>query len=116
MPASSVDDQEDEMPPVGTSHPTPQLPDVSPVSSTPEARVQERVDTTESPQGRSLFRKWLQRKSNGDPTSPKPRRLSGKSREAAGARSPSHLPARVNATKGPSWMAAGKRKPVRALP
>ena len=58
-----------------------------------------------------MFRKWLR-----GPTSPKPGRRFGKSREAADPRSPSHSSPRVDATdEGPSWMAAARRRPVSAL-
>ena len=63
-----------------------------------------------------MFKRWLQtrfRKSNKDPASHKPDRLSGKSRQPGDPQPPPHLPARVDATnEGPSWIAAGKRKRV----
>ena len=76
--ASSVDAQEDETPRVGSSHPIPQSSDFP-----PEGRAQENLDTVESPRGHSIFRKWLPKKTERGPMSPKPGRLSGKSREAA---------------------------------
>ena len=114
---ASADPREDEIPPVGASHAIPPSPFASAVTSTPEVRAEQNIDTVTSPQSRSLFKKWLHGtwKSNKGPTPPRPSRLSGKSREPAGPPSPSHSPARVNATKGPSWMAAGKRRPVSVL-
>ena len=115
--ASSADVQEDKIPPVGSSHLMSQSSNFPPVTSTPEGRAQENLDTVESPQGHSIFRKWLQSMTKRGPTSPKPRRLSGKSREPADPQAPSHSPARVNATnEGPSWMAAGRPKAVSAVP
>ena len=101
--ASHTDAQEDEIPQVGLSHPISQ----------PEANL----ETAESPRGRSIFLKWLQKKSNGGSVLPKPDRLSGKSRQPADCPSPSDTSPRVDLTnEGPSWMAAGRCKAVSALP
>ena len=105
--ASSEDPREDEIPPVGSSRVISRSSEVLPETSTPKAQLKEKLDTIESPQGGSIFKKWLPRKSDKDPTSHKPE----------DRHSPSDSPMRVDATsEGPSWMAAGKRKRVSALP
>ena len=98
--ASSDHPPEDEIPPVGPS-------EILPATSTPKVQPKEKSDTVESPQGGSIFKKWLPRKSDKDPTSHKP----------DDRQSPSDPPVGIDATnEGPSWMAAGKRKRVSALP
>ena len=109
------DDIRAQMPP--GSSPAISLPsDAPPVIFIPEAPAQEHPATVESPQGRSIFKKWLQKMSNKSQGSHKLRR-SGKSREPVDRQSPSHSPARVdNRQEGPSRMAASRPKTVSAVP
>ncbi|KAH0837803.1 WD40-repeat-containing domain protein [Lanmaoa asiatica] len=79
--------------------------DVPPTMSPPEARLEE---NPKPPQGHSIFKKWLKRKSIKGPTLHKPDRLSSRECEPVDRRSHTHSPARVD--EGPSWMAAGQRK------
>ena len=113
-PASSADPWGDEIPPVGSYHARSQSTDAPPVTSLPEAHAQENIVTVESPQGRSIFKKWLQGMGVKGPASHKPDRRPGKSREPADRRFLSHSPARVD--EGPSRMAAGQPTPVNAVP
>ena len=105
--ASSDHPQEDETPPAGPSHPISEPSNLPPVTP---LEAHENPDIVELPRARSIFRKWLPNKNIGRP---KTGRLFGKSREPADARSPSHSSPRVD--KGPSWMAAARRRPVSAL-
>ena len=114
-PASSINDWDDEIPRVGSSHPVPQSLDVPPATSPTEVCAREDFDSVKPPRVLSIFNKWLQRKNNKDSTSHEPNRLSGKSRQSADRRPP-RSPTKVDATNdGPSWMAAGKRKRVSTL-
>ena len=84
------------MPLAGSSHAISQFSDAPP----------ENLDAVVSPYGRSIFKKWLQRKCNKDPTSHEPNQLSRQSCQPADRRSPSHSPARVDDRhEGPSRMA-----------
>ena len=114
--ASSADVREDDIPPVGSSHAVPQSLDSPPATSPPEARAQENVDTVVSPHGRSIFKKWFQRKGKQGPASHKPDRRS-KPGKPADRRSPAHPPTRADDNhEGPSWMAAAQPTPVSAIP
>lgn len=116
-PATSVDPREDEILPVGSSHPIPQPSNALPVTYPPEARAEENPDSFESPQRRSIFKKWLQRKNDKDPVSYKLDRPSGTSRKPANRRLSSNLPPGVDVTnEGPSRMAAAQRRAVSAPP
>ena len=118
-PGSSVH-HEDEVPPPDASHAVPQLSDTTPVIYPPFPRAEENIDAVESSHGITKIKKWIQiriKKSNKDPTSHKPDRVTTKARRPADPRPPSQSPARVNATnEGPSRMAAGQRVPVSTLP
>ena len=101
-------------PPLESSHAISRLSGAIPVTSHSEARPEANLDILESSQGHSIFKKWLWRKNNKHPASPKPDRPSAKSHEP---RPRLQSPARENvAVEGPSTMAAGKREPVSALP
>ena len=114
-PTSSGHLREDEILPASSSHHVSQS-DFPPVTSPLEARAQEHSDTVDPPRARSIFNKWLQRKSTRGPTVPKPGRLFGKSREPADPRSPSDPPARIeDRHEGPSRMAAAQPTPVSSL-
>ena len=111
-PSSSDHSWDDKIPPVGSSRVIPQSSDPPQVISTPEARPQENVDAVESLQGRSIFKKWLQRKSDDDSTSHKPNQPFRKSHQPNERQSPSELPVRVDATyEGPSRMAVSALPP-----
>ena len=114
-PDSSDHSLEDEIraqvPPVGSSPAISRPSDAPPVTFTPEAPAQENIDTVESPQGRSILKRWLQKMGN------KNQGRSGKSREYVDRRSPSPSPPRVvNRPEGPSRMAASQPKTVSAVP
>lgn len=115
-PLSPTDLREDEIPQAGPSHPISQSLDFPPVISTPVACGEQNLAAVEPPRGRTIFRQWLRRMGNRGPTLPQLGRLSGKSRKPADPRSPSHSSPRVDATKGPSLMAAGRPKTVSAVP
>ena len=103
--ASSSDSQQDEAPQLGPSHPISQA-DALPVPSTSETHPKGDLNTVESPQGGSIFKRWLQRKGNKGPASHKPNRRSGKARRPASLQPPSHSKVRPDTTnEGPSWMA-----------
>ena len=105
------------MPPVDSSRAISRPLEAPPVASIPEAPAQETVDNVESPQRRSIFKKWFQRKGNEVLALHKLDRRSKKSRESAGRQSPSHSPARAHdRQKGPSTMAASRPKTVSAIP
>ena len=115
--SSSSNPREDEVLPVGSSHAISQSSNAQPMTSPPEARAEENVDTVESSNRRSILKKWLQRKSEKSSAPHKPDRLSGKSRKPADHPSPSHSPSRVDDRhEGPSTMAAGQRKRVSVCP
>ena len=103
--ASSSDPHEDEAAPVGQSQ-IISPSDAIPEPSASESRSEGNLDPVESPRGRSTIKKWLQKRGNKNLAPDKPDRLSGKSREIADHRSPSHSPARVDdRQEGPSTMA-----------
>ena len=103
--ASSADPREDGAPPQGPSHPTSQADALS-VPSISGTRPEGNIDTVESPQRRSIFKRWLQQTGNKDPASHKPDCRSGKSREPADHRPPSYSAVRPDITnEGPSRMA-----------
>ena len=113
-PALSADTHDEEIVPAGSSLAMPQSSGVLPADSPAEVHAQEIV---KSPQGLSIFKKWLQRKNTKGPASHKPDRRSGKSRESVDRRATSHSPAREDDRhEEPSWMAAGRPKTVSAVP
>ena len=117
-PGSSTH-REDEVPPLEASYAVPQLSDAIPVTYPPLTRTEEHLDTVESSQGISKFKKWLQMrmKNNKDLTLHEPNRVPEKSCRPADGPSPSQSAARVDArNEGPSWMAAGIRVRVSTLP
>ena len=114
-PASSADTREDEVPPVGSPHITSQSLVDLPVTSNPETRPEENIESSKG----NVMKRWLQtrlKKSTKEPEPHKYDRLSGKSRETADHQSLPHPPSRVDDThERHSRMAAGRRKAVSAL-
>lgn len=115
-PASSVDPPE-EVPPLGASQHSPVAP---PVTSFPEGRPEEKIDTPKLSQGIMVLKRWLPtriKKGNKDPTLHQPDLVSKDPYHAADHQSRSQSPVRVEATnEGPSWMVPGQRRPVSAVP
>ena len=84
------------------------------MTSPPEARPEEILDTALSSQGLSIFKKWLQWNNNKLPTSHKRDRASATAHDQQPR--PQSI-ARADATdEGPSTLAAGQRVRVNALP
>ena len=111
------DDIQAQVLPVGSSPAISRPSDAPPVTSTQEALAQENIDAMESPQGRSILKRWLQKMGNKSLPSHKPDRRSGKSRDPADHRSPSRSPPRVDDRhERPSRMAAARPTPVSPLP
>ena len=86
----------------------------------PSTPAEEQLNTVESSQGISKFKKWLQirtTKNNKNPTLHGPDLVPKKSRRPADDRSRSQSPGRVDTTnEGPSRIAAGIRVRVSTLP
>ena len=114
--ASSIHSREDEILPQGE----PQSSNVVPIASSPEAPRDENVDTPRSSSRPILMlKRWIptrMKKGDTDPALHGLDQVSGKLHRPPGPESLSQSLARAPAiTKGPSWMAAGKRKRVSAL-
>ena len=115
-PASSVHSRQDEALPYGE----PQSSNALRITSPPEAPRDEIVNTTRSSRGILMLKRWMptrMKKGNTGPALHELAQVPKESGQLPDLPSPSRLPARADVTnQGPSWMAAGKRKRVGALP
>ncbi|KAG8219125.1 WD40-repeat-containing domain protein [Butyriboletus roseoflavus] len=109
-PSSSVHLREDEVLPLSASDAIPHSSETHPV---------ENLDTPNSSHGIPMLKGWVptRTRKRNEATSHKPDRVPGTSGQPVDRRSRSQSPPRVGTTSvGPSWMAAGQRVRVSALP